>query len=285
MGVVVVTDSSSRVEAGDRAQWAIRQVPLHILINGENLRDGVDPIPADIHDRGHATTAGATPAELSEVYRRALHDGGGDGVVAVHISAALSSTVTAAEQAARQFGGAVRVVNSKSAAMGTGFVVLAAARAAGAGADLNTVEKEAFSAIRRSRGFVVVQRLDNLRRSGRIGTAASWLSTALAIKPLLRLDVDGRLVLAQRVRTATKALAAMVDHAVAEVGDGSVTIAVHHVDNPGAAADVAGALLARLPAVAEPTVTDMGPVLGVHVGAGAVAVCLDLSDPRSPAGR
>ena len=49
--------------------------------------------------------------------------------------------------------------------------------------------------------FIVVHRLDNLRRSGRIGTAASWLGTALSLKPLLCLDVDGRLVLAQRIRT------------------------------------------------------------------------------------
>ena len=128
-------------------------------------------------------------------------------MVAVHISAALSSTVTSAEQAARQFSGAVRVVNSKSVAMASGFVALAAARAAAAGADLDEVEAHALSAVERVRGYVVVHRLDNLRRSGRIGTAASWLSTALAIKPVLRIDRDGRLVLAQRVRTASKALA------------------------------------------------------------------------------
>ena len=53
---------------------------------------------------GHATTAGATPAELAEAYREALADSGGDGVVAVHISAALSSTFSSAVQAAREFG-------------------------------------------------------------------------------------------------------------------------------------------------------------------------------------
>ena len=64
-----------------------------------------------------------------------------------------------------------------------------------------------------------MHRLDNLRRSGRIGTAASWLGTALSLKPLLCLDVDGRLVLAQRIRTATKAHAAMVDQVAEVVGD------------------------------------------------------------------
>jgi DegV family protein with EDD domain len=279
MAVVVVTDSSSRLETVDREKWGIRQVSLHILLDGENFCDGVDPIPADIYECGRATTAGATPEELSTAYRQAMRDSGGDGVVAVHISAALSSTVTAAEQAARQFSGAVRVVNSKCAAMGTGFVALAAARAAVAGASLDTVEAEAVSAVPRVRGFVVVHRLDNLRRSGRIGATASWLSTALAIKPLLRIDGDGRLVLAQRVRTATKALGAMVDQVVAEVGEGSAVVAVHHIENLSAAQDVAHELIARLHPAKAPTVTDMGPVLGVHVGAGAVGVCLDVTAP------
>ncbi|MCW2653022.1 MAG: fatty acid-binding protein DegV [Mycobacterium sp.] len=278
MPVVVVTDSSSRLESVDRDKWGIRQVPLHVLINGENLRDGVDPIPPDLYECGRATTAGATPAELSAAYQHAMRDSDGDGVVAVHISAALSSTLTAAEQAAREFGGAVRVVNSKCAAMATGFVALAAARAAGSGADLDAVETEAVSAARRVRGFVVVHRLDNLRRSGRIGTTASWLSTALAIKPVLRIDGDGRLVLAQRVRTATKALNAMVDQAVAEVGESSAMVAVHHIENRSAANDVAHELAARLHPPKPPTVTDMGPVLGVHVGTGAIAVCLDIAD-------
>lgn len=281
MAVVVVTDSASRLCDADREKWRIRQVPLHILVDGEDYRDGVDAIPADIYSRPNVTTAGASPAELSAAYREALDESGGDGVVAVHISAALSSTVTSAEQAARQFSGAVRVVNSRSVAMATGFVALTAARAAADGLSLNDVEEEALSAAQRVRGFVVVHRLENLRRSGRIGTAASWLSTALAIKPLLRLDPDGRLVLAQRVRTASKALDAMVDHVVAEVGDKSATVAVHHIENPNAAHDVCHELIARLHPAEPPTVTDMGPVLGVHVGQGAVAVCVDITKPQA----
>jgi DegV family protein with EDD domain len=276
MAVQIVTDSSSRLRDEELRRWGIRQVPLHILVDGRDLRDGVDDIPTDIHERPTVTTAGASPAELADAYKRALDDSGGDGVVAVHISGALSSTVTAAEQAAREFGASVRVVDSKSAAMGTGFVALAAARAAAAGADVGSVAAEAVSAVRRGRAFIVVARLDNLRRSGRVGTGAARLSTALAIKPLLRVDENGKLVLAQRVRTATKALAAMVDQTVELVGDRPVAIAVHHVDNASAAADVAHALTERLPGASAPTITDMGPVLAVHVGTGAVGVCLDV---------
>jgi DegV family protein with EDD domain len=277
MSVMVVTDASSRLPADMREKWAIREVPLHILLDGVELRDGVDEIPDDIY-KLHATTAAATPAELADAYQQALVDSGGDGVVAVHISSALSGTYGAGERTAADLDPAVRVIDSKSAAMGTGFVALAAARAAAAGGDLDTVANAACTAVSRTHAFVVVHRLDNLRRSGRIGGAAAWLGTALALKPLLRID-DGKLVLAQRVRTVSHATATMIDRVCEVVGDSSAALAVHHVVNPEGANDVVAALAERLPACEPAIVTPMGPVLAVHVGYGAVAVCLELPGP------
>jgi DegV family protein with EDD domain len=274
MSVVVVTDSSSRLEPDELQRWGIRQVPLHVLVDGTDLRDGIDPVPYDIHDRAHVTTAGAAPADLTEAYRKALADSGGDGVVAVHLSAALSSTFSTAVATAREFGPAVRVVNARSAAAGVGFVAVAAARLAAAGEDLDAVEAAARSAVPRGRAFIVVHRLDNLRRSGRIGTAASWLGTALSLKPLLCLDVDGRLVLSQRIRTLSKAHAAMIEAVAEFVGDQSASVVVHHVDNHDDADVLGAALTARLPQIESLAVSDMGPVLSVHVGGGAIGVCV-----------
>jgi DegV family protein with EDD domain len=162
--------------------------------------------------------------------------------------------------------------------MGVGFVALEAARSAAAGADLDAVEAAARSAVGRGHVFVVVHRLDNLRRSGRIGTAASWLGTALSLKPLLCLDVDGRLVLDQRIRTVTKAHAAMVDRVVDVVGQRRASIAVHHVDNHDAADEVGAALTTRLPQIESLSVSDMGPVLSIHGGGGAVGVVVQIRD-------
>lgn len=279
MAVVVVTDSSARLPAELASVHGVGVVPLHVLVDGADLRDGVDEVPADLHDR-QASTAGATPAELYSAYRRALAASGGDGVLGVHLSAALSSTHAAAQEAARQLGGAVTVVDSKSAAMGTGFVALAAARSAGTGADLHTVADAARDAAARTHAYIVVQRLDDLRRSGRLGSAAAWLGTALSLKPLLRID-NGKLVLAQRVRTASKATATMIEQVCSVVGDSAAALAVHHVADPAGAAEVAAALAQRLPACPPAIVTELGPVLALHVGTGAVAVVAQLpaADP------
>ncbi|ORA19539.1 DegV family protein [Mycobacterium angelicum] len=278
--IVVVTDSSARLPVELRDRWGIREVPLHILLDGADLRDGVDEIPDDIY-KCHATTAAATPAELADAYQRALADSDGDGVVAVHLSSALSGTFGNAERTAADLDPAIRVVDSKSSAMGTGFIALAAARAAADGADLDTAANAAGAAVSRTHAFIVVHRLDNLRRSGRIGGPKAWLGTALSLKPLLRVD-DGKLVLAQRVRTVKHATAAMLDQVCEVVGDCPAALAVHHVANPEGAHDVAAALAERLPACeaafGKAIVNPLGPVLALHVGAGAVAVCLQLAE-------
>ena len=272
MPVIVVTDSSARLPDDMIAEWGIRVVPLHILVDGDDLRDGVDEAPADLYQR-QVTTAGASPTELAAVYRVALSDSAGDGVVAVHISTELSSTLGAAEHAACEFDGAVRVVDSKSAGMGTGFVAIAAARAAREGRDLSSVAAQAEATVPRVHAFLVVQRLENLRRSGRISATAFRLGTALALKPLLRID-DGKLVLAQRIRTMSKATVAMVEQVLAVVGEQRAALAVHHVDNPAGAAEVAATLAGALPGCGPAVITDLGPVLGVHLGSGAVGVVL-----------
>lgn len=277
MPVIVVTDASARLPVDMADEWGIRVVPLHILLHGADLRDGVDDIPDDICQLD-ATTAAATPAELADAYQRALADSGGDGVVAVHISSELSGTCRAAERTAADLDPSVRIVDSRSAAMGTGFAALAAARAAAAGADVDAVAAAAGAAATRSHAFVVVHRLDNLRRSGRIGGAAAWLGTALALKPLLRID-DGKLVLAQRVRTVSHATETMIDRVCEAVGAAPAELAVHHVNNPDGAQAVAAALRRRLPACPQPIVTPLGPVLALHVGTGAVAVCVQLPPP------
>lgn len=270
MSVVVVTDSSACLPAELCRRWDIRTVPLHVLVDGVDLRDGIDDVPDDIYARERVTTAGASPDELAEAYRAALDHSAGSGVVAVHISSELSGTFGAAQQAARQFGTAVTVIDSRSAAMGTGFCALAAARAATGGAELPAVAAAIDTA--RVHAYLVVQRLENLRRSGRIGGAAAWLGTALSLKPMLAVD-EGKLVLAQRIRTAGKAVAAMVDRVCDAVADQPAALAVHHVANPQGAQEVAAALAERLPGCQPAVITALCPTLALHVGAGALAVC------------
>lgn len=271
MTVAIVTDSSSCLDPSAERDPRIAVAPLHVFVDGIDLREGVDPIPADFTARGAVTTAGASIGELVTIYDAALERSRGAGVVAVHISSGLSSTWEAARGAAAEVSDRVRVVDSGAAGMGVGYAALAAARSAALGASLDEVYEEAVSVSKRSRCFIMVDRLDHLRRGGRIGTAAALLGTALAMKPVLHLS-EGKLVLREKTRTSTKALSKLVDAVAAEAGHEGVALTVHHMQCEDRAATLAGLIADRIPQVSELNILPFGAVLGAHVGPGAVGV-------------
>lgn len=272
MSVVVVTDSSCCLDREAVERYGIRVVPLHVISDGRDLLDGVDELPEDL---SKVTTSGPAPAELTDVYAQALADSDGAGVVAVHISRQLSGTWDAARYAADAFGGRVRLVDSRNTAMGLGFAALAAARLAESGAELDEVYTRAVEVAAAGRALLVVDRLDHLRRGGRIGTATALLGTALSMKPVLHL-VDGKLVLREKTRTMSKAIAKLVDAVVDQCTEIAATaepkVAVHHRDDPERARSLAEQLTARLPEGIELRVSELNAVLGAHVGPGAIGI-------------
>lgn len=272
MAVVIVTDSSASVPADLIGELGIDVVPLHVLVGDRSIREGVDDLDID-YTADSVSTSAPSPGELREVYTAALARSGGDGVVAVHLSRQLSATWESGRQAVRDMGAedSVRLVDSLGAGLATGLPVLAAARSAAAGAALDVVHRTAATAAENSHTFLLVNRTEQLRRGGRLSTAAGFFAGELVSKPILQL-VQGRLELREKVRTRSKAVAKLVAAAVAAAGSGDAVLGVQHLD----AADVAETLVAqlreRLPQVREIFTAEFGPALGVHLGVGAVGV-------------
>ncbi|WP_433623170.1 DegV family protein [Nocardia sp. CA-120079] len=272
MAVVVVTDSSASLPAELVAELDIAVVPLHVLVGDRTIREGVDAIDID-YGSDTVTTSAASPGELRAVYERALERSNGDGVVAVHLSRQLSGTWEAGRQAVRDMDAAdqVRLVDSLGAGLATGLPVLAAARRAHSGATLDVVYDTAVAAASRSRTFILVNRTEQLRRGGRLSSAAAFFGSELVSKPLLQI-VEGRLELREKVRTRSKAYAKLVAAAVDAAGDDGAAVAVQHLDAEDAANTVATQLRELLPGIRELIVAEFGPTLAVHLGVGAVGV-------------
>lgn len=272
MAVVVVTDSSASLPAELAAELDIAVVPLHVLIGDRAIREGVDPVDID-YASDTVTTSAASPGELRAVYEQAWALSGGDGVVAVHISRQLSGTWEAGRQAVRDMDAAdrVRLVDSLGAGLATGLPVLAAARRARDGAALDIVYDTAVAASSRARTFILVNRTEQLRRGGRLSSAAAFFGSELVTKPLLQI-VEGRLELREKVRTRSKAFAKLVAAAVDAAGEDGAAIAVQHLGAEEAAHTVATQLRDLIPGVHELIVAEFGPALGVHLGLGAVGV-------------
>ncbi|HZC71061.1 MAG TPA: DegV family protein [Jatrophihabitans sp.] len=275
--VRVVTDSTACLSSEMVEQFEISVVPLRVTLGSRTAIDGVNVSSAEVARALRAkvpvSTSRPTPAEFATRYRTLL-DSGASHVVSIHLSSALSGTWESAALAAQDFPhGAVRVIDSRSTAMGLGFPVLAAARRAAEGGSAADVQVVATATVDSTRTYFYVDTLEYLRRGGRIGSAAALFASTLSVKPLLQL-VEGQIVGLEKVRTATKALARLVELTVRAAGRDDVDLAVHHVAAADRAAAVEAQLRDQVPRPGDVVVAELGPVVGAHLGPGVVGTVI-----------
>ncbi len=250
-------------------------IPLQVTVGGAAGTEGAEVTPGEVakalsERRTTVTTSRPAPAQFAAAYQAAF-DSGAEAVLSIHLSGHLSGTCAAAQLAAEEASGLVKVVDSGGIAMGLGFAVLAAGEAADAGGDLDTVLAAARGAVERTTILFYVDTLEYLRRGGRLGAAAAILGTALAVKPILHMK-DGAIVLKEKVRTAGRALARLEDLAVEAAGDGVCDLAVHHLAAGDRADNLRNRLVTRLPKVGNVVLSEVGAVVGAHTGPGVIGV-------------
>jgi DegV family protein with EDD domain len=272
--VAVVTDSTSYLPVELVREHRIEVVPLQVVIGGTSYDEGADAssgtVAEALRTRQPVTTSRPGPAAFAEAYAR-VAGAGCTAVVSVHLSAQMSGTVESARLAATEAGVPVEVVDSGSLGMGLGYAVLSAAAAATAGGTAEEVAQVARDRAAASDAVFYVDTLEHLRRGGRIGAAAALLGSALAVKPLLRM-VDGHIEALEKVRTSAKAIARLEEVAVSLAGTGPVDLAVHHLASPDRADQLAARLRDRVPGLGDLHVSEVGAVVGAHVGPGMLAV-------------
>jgi DegV family protein with EDD domain len=229
--VAVVTDSTAYLPQEELDRHSITVVPLTVILGDEVLAESTEvsarSLAAALQRRGRVTTSRPAPELFAEVYRR-VADAGATGVVSLHLSAELSGTYEAACLAAQSAPVPVQVMDTRMVAMALGFAVLAAAEAAEAGGSVDEAVAAAQQRAAGTSAHFYVDTLDYLRQGGRVGAAQALLGSALAVKPLLRLD-GGRIELMEKVRTASRAIARLEEVVVERAGECRVDIAVHHL--------------------------------------------------------
>ena len=271
--VAVVTDTTHYLPADLVAERGVHEVSLYVNDGDRQQREAdiadLDGFYDDLR-RASAlpTTSQPSIGDFLAVYEPLAAQG--HDIVSIHISGGISGTVEAARQAAEQVAGVtVEVVDSRVACGALGLAVLAASAAAAGGGDVDAVAARSLEACEATRLWFAVDTLEYLRRGGRIGTAQAWLGGALKIKPILTLD--GEITPIERVRTSGRAFERMVDYMRSRHQDGADGWVVQHIQAP----DVVERLLARGHEMfgSDPVfVSEIGPVIGAHVGPGLVGV-------------
>jgi DegV family protein with EDD domain len=275
MPVAIVSDTCHYLPAELVAQHDIKLVSLYVHWQGETMRESEITDYNAYYERMAAasdvpTTSQPSIGDFLGVYEPLLDSG--KEIVSIHLAGGMSGTVASAEQAREQLGSRadkVQVVDSKTACGGQGLVVLAAAAAARSGADVNAVADRARRAREELKMWFSIDTLEYLRRGGRIGGAQAWLGAALSIKPIL--TVQEQITPVERVRTSKRAFERMVDLMRERAAAGADGWMVQHIHAP----DQAERLVQRGLEIfgRDPmTVSEIGPVIGAHVGPGLLGV-------------
>ncbi|MEO6496054.1 MAG: DegV family protein [Solirubrobacteraceae bacterium] len=275
--VAVVTDSTTYMPPEMLADHGISQVSLYVNADGTARREADISDYEVFYDQLRSSTELPTTSQPSigdflEVFTP-LADAGHD-IVSVHLAGGISGTVESARQAGDELMRSnpqrrVEVVDSRRTCAALGFPAIAGVAAARAGGDIDAVAARVRAASDEVRLWFAVDTLEFLRRGGRIGAAQAWMGGALKIKPIL--TIDGEITPIERVRTAGRAFERMVEFLRSLHADGADAWMVQHVQ----AAEQADRLVAAGREIfgSDPLiVSEIGPVIGAHVGPGLLGV-------------
>jgi DegV family protein with EDD domain len=275
----IITDTDCSLPAELAARYGIRQVAINLQFGDKTVRAVEEIDDAGLFMRiaqtGRLPTSSApSPGQFVEAYRAAL-DSGADGIVCFCVSSKGSATFEAAQKACDLLPGRdITVVDTHSATMAQGFIVLAAAEAAAAGASAEEIRAAARAMGRRTFMFAALGSLDFLAMSGRVTGLTAGMALLLDIKPVLTMR-DGTLDLLERVRTEKKAWTRVIELAVdAAGGRPADRLAIVHADAPARAQRFEQLLRERMPCPDEIIFAALTPGLSVVSGPGLVGVVL-----------
>jgi DegV family protein with EDD domain len=274
----VVCDTTAYLPSALVEDRGIQTISLYVSVDGEQEAESEITDYNAFYERLRASENGATTSQPSigdfiAVYEPLLD--AGREIVSVHISAGISGSFEAAGQARERLieegmgGERIHVMDSRTAAGGMGLCALGAAAAAAAGEDGEAVLARAEETRRQLKMWFAIDTLEYLRRGGRIGGARAWIGGALKIKPILTLEEE--ITPVERVRTRARSLDRLRGYARQRHDSGADGWVVQYIRDE----ETADLLIDDCREIfgCEPVfVSEIGAVLGAHVGPGLLGV-------------
>lgn len=275
MTVRIITDSLGDIPAQVAKELEITVIPINVIFDGINYRDGVDIITEHFYaklaaSKSFPTTIVPSLGRYAETFDAAAEKPGEILVItnSRKLSASYQTAVMARERMKKKR--RVEVIDSETAIMAQGLIVTAAARAAKEGAKLDKVIELTRQNIPRAHTRMAFDNLEYLNRGGRIGKARTYLGPVLKVSPILGIR-DGEVYPFAREHSRARALDYLYDFA-----DGFKQIdgiAVEDATTPEEAEELARRLKERFP---DQTIyrSKVSPVVGAHVGPRVLGVAV-----------
>ncbi|MBF6614546.1 MAG: DegV family protein [Chloroflexi bacterium] len=275
--IAFVTDSTAGLPADQVEKYKVSVVPLQVIFGSEAFRDGIDISQDDFLARLKSaktlpTTSQPAVSDFEQTYREELDDPDVDSIISVHISSKLSGTYSAATQAAERVSASgakkITVVDSLSAYMGEGLMVIDGARAAQEGKSHDEVVSFIQSMVPKMQVLLLVDTLEYLQKGGRIGGAQAFMGTMLNIKPIIEVK-DGALEPLEKARTRRRAMERLVEIGAEQLGGRACQIAVGNAQAEEDAKTLSRMVHEKMNVVEEFS-SELGPVICKHTGPGVL---------------
>jgi len=280
----IVTDSASDIPNEYSEKYNIFVVPLYIHYNGQEYKDGIDIKSEKIYllqkeKKAIFMSSSPSPKDFIDIYDKLLKEY--KKVISIHLSSKLSAVIKSAKIAADLLKAEDRIIifDSLSGTMGTGLIVIAAAKAIAKGYSI----EETLNILEFLRDnihlFGTINTLRYLQRSGRVPAVARIATGLLRIKPLLGIK-NGVVEMMGVAITRWGSIQEITRRAIKMFKKEKwVFVSVIHTLCKEEAKRVLKRLQVTLNCV-ESLIVDCTPVVGAHTGPGLIGIIISKIDRR-----
>jgi len=276
--IALVTDSTADLNTDLTQQYNIVVVPLNVHFQDDVFKDTIDLDTDAFFKKLEESsvpprTSQPSPGDFHKVYKALLREGY-QSIVSVHISKELSGTWQSACIARDMLPEEdIHIVDSKSASMGIGIIVLNIAQKLSQFESALAAARYGQDLVEQQRVLFGVDTLEYLHRNGRIGKAAKLVGGLLNVKPILHLDGQGFVAPLAKIRGQSKFIPFLVEQAEKFAQEQELDAVVVHARAPEKAAELAARVKAQLN-IRNFYQSEIGSVIGTHAGPGALGLIL-----------
>jgi len=274
--MIISTDSTANLPQDLYKELNISMIPMQIILNGETYNDlseelGNEEYYTKMKEGATPTTAQINEYAAKEYFEELLNKG--EDILHIAFSSALSGSCNTMVRIANELNetnkNKIVVIDSLNASMGEGLLVLKAAEMRNSGKTIEEIETEIKNLIPKVCSYFTVEQLKYLVRGGRVSKFSGIVGSVLNIKPILRVDENGKLVSYKKIITRKKAITEMANIVMEKITDKNYCYICHTVCQLEAN-KLAEQLKDTLGV--NPVITDLTQVIGCHTGPGLIAV-------------
>lgn len=275
---VITTDSCADLDEAYLQQHDIQTVSLSCLLDGETY-NAENPISAkELYDKvregAMPTTSQVNPDQAREMFEPILKEG--KDILHLAFSSGLSGTCQSAMIAAEELREEyperkIVVVDTLMAALGQGLIVHKAVQLKENGASFEEVADWCENHKMQIAAYVTVDDLFHLCRGGRVSKSSAVLGTMVGIKPIIKINDEGKLEVIGKIRGRKKSIQTIIDHLMGLIQDGESTVFIAHGDCLEEAQAIEKQLIEKY-GIKETKIDFVGPVIGAHTGVGVLAI-------------